>query len=73
MELLIVAEYIVFGNKVYSVLGMGSLLDRAAYDTGNTILILMIVGVMVAVIITINRLVWRQIYRKIIRKYSMNV
>jgi NitT/TauT family transport system permease protein len=70
---LIVAEYIVLGNKIYSVLGIGSLLDRAAYDTGNTILILMIVGVMVAVIVTINRLVWRRIYRKVIRKYSMNV
>ncbi|MFZ0326696.1 MAG: ABC transporter permease subunit, partial [Nitrososphaeraceae archaeon] len=55
---LIVAEYLVFGNKTYSVLGMGSLLDTAAYNIGNTILLLLIVGVMSTVIVMINRLVW---------------
>jgi NitT/TauT family transport system permease protein len=69
---LIVAEYIVFGNKTYSVLGMGSLLDRAAYELGNTVLILLIVGVMVAVIFAINRFVWRRLYKKVIEKYSMS-
>jgi NitT/TauT family transport system permease protein len=69
---LIVAEYLVFGNYKYSVLGMGSLLDKAAYDVGNTILLLLIVGVMSAVIVTINRLVWRRLHRKVIRKYSMS-
>ncbi|HZA06866.1 MAG TPA: ABC transporter permease subunit, partial [Nitrososphaeraceae archaeon] len=68
---LIVAEYLVFGSKTYSVLGMGSLLDKAAYNIGNTILILLIVGIMSTVIVTINRLVWRRLYRKVIRKYSM--
>lgn len=70
---LIVAEYLVLGNKTYSVLGIGSLLDRASYDIGNTILVLLIVGVMSAVIVTINRLVWRRIYKKVIRKYSINM
>ena len=69
---LIVAEYLVFGNYKYSVLGMGSLLDKAAYDVGNTILLLLIVAVMSAVIVTINRLVWRRLFRKVIRKYSMS-
>jgi NitT/TauT family transport system permease protein len=69
---LIVAEYLVFGNKTYLVLGMGSLLDKAAYSIGNTILILLIVGIMSAVIVMINRLVWRRLYRKVIRKYSMS-
>jgi NitT/TauT family transport system permease protein len=67
---LIVSEYLVFGNKTYSVLGLGSLLDTAAYDFGNTVLILLIVGVMVAVIVTVNNLVWRRLYRKVMRKYS---
>jgi NitT/TauT family transport system permease protein len=70
---LIVAEYLVFGNKTYSVLGMGSLLDKAAYSIGNTILVLLIVGIMSAVIVMINRLVWRRLYRKVIRKYSSSV
>lgn len=69
---LIVAEYLVFGSKTYSVLGMGSLLDQAAYSVGNTILVLLIVGVMSSVIVLINRLVWRRIYRNVIRKYSMS-
>ncbi|MER3407852.1 MAG: hypothetical protein C4292_03530 [Nitrososphaera sp.] len=69
---LIVSEYLVYGNKAYSVLGIGSLLDRAAYDFGNTVLILLIVGVMVAVIVTINNLVWRRLYKKAIQKYSMS-
>jgi NitT/TauT family transport system permease protein len=70
---LIVAEYLVAGNKTYSVLGMGSILDKAAYNIGNTILILLIVGVMSAVIVMINRLVWRRLYGKVIRKYGTNV
>jgi len=70
---LIVAEYLVFGSKTYSVLGMGSLLDKAAYNIGNTILILLIVGIMSAVIGMINRLVWRRLYRKVIRKYGTSV
>jgi NitT/TauT family transport system permease protein len=70
---LIVAEYLVFGSKTYSVLGMGSLLDTAAYSIGNIILLLLIVGVMSTVIVMINRLVWRRIYKNVIRQYSMNV
>jgi NitT/TauT family transport system permease protein len=69
---LIVSEYLVYGEKKYSVLGIGSLLDRAAYDLGNTVLILIIVGVMVATIVTINNIVWRRLYRKVIRSYSMS-
>lgn len=67
---LIVSEYLVYGEKTYSVSGIGSLLDRAAYDLGNTVLILIIVGVMVATIVTINNIVWRRLYKKIIRSYS---
>jgi NitT/TauT family transport system permease protein len=69
---LIVSEYLVFGNKTYSVLGIGSLLDTAAYDLGNTVLILLIVAVMVAVIVTVNRIVWRRFYKKVVQKYSMS-
>ena len=69
---LIVAEFLIYGNKTYSVLGIGSLLDKAAYTLGNTVLLFLIVGVMIAVIVAINRLVWRRLYRKVIRKYSMS-
>jgi NitT/TauT family transport system permease protein len=69
---LIVSEFLVFGNKTYSVLGLGSLLDKAAYSLGNTVLLFLIVGVMIVVVVTINRLVWRRLYRKVVRKYSMS-
>jgi NitT/TauT family transport system permease protein len=69
---LIVAEYLVLGNKTYAVLGIGSLLDRASYDVGNTVLVLLLVGIMSLVIVMINRLIWRQIYKKVVKKYSIN-
>jgi ABC-type anion transport system duplicated permease subunit len=68
---LVVAEFIVFGYKTYSATGIGSLLDKAAYNTGNTLLILIIISAMMAVIVTINRLVWRRVYRRVIKKYGM--
>jgi NitT/TauT family transport system permease protein len=68
---LVVAEFIVFGYRTYSVTGIGSLLDKAAYNTGNTLLIIIIVSAMMAVIVTINRLVWRRVYRRVIKKYGM--
>jgi len=67
---LVVAEFIIFGYKTYAVTGIGSLLDKAAYYTGNTVLILIIIGAMMTVIVTINRLVWRRVYRRVINKYG---
>jgi len=69
---LIVAEYLVFGNKVFFVLGIGSLIDFAAYNLGNTVLLLMLVGLMSTVVVITNRLLWRRLYAKIVRKYSMS-
>jgi NitT/TauT family transport system permease protein len=69
---LIVAEYLVFGNKIFFVLGIGSLIDFAAYNLGNTVLLLMLVGLMSTVVVITNRLLWRRLYAKIIRKYSMS-
>ncbi|MEM2955095.1 MAG: ABC transporter permease subunit [Nitrososphaerales archaeon] len=68
---LIVSEYIVFSGKVYSVLGIGALLDIAAYELGNVALILLCVFAMIAVIFTINRLVWRRLYKIIMERYRI--
>lgn len=67
---LIVAEYIVFGKHTFYVLGIGSLIDFAAYNLGNTVLLLLLVGLMSMVVVTINRLVWRRLYIRIVKKYS---
>jgi NitT/TauT family transport system permease protein len=69
---LIVAEYLVFGNKIYFVLGIGSLINFAAYKLGNTVLLLLLVGVMSTVVVITNRLLWRRLYAKIVKKYSMS-
>ena len=69
---LIVAEYLVFGNKIYFVLGMGSLIDFAAYNLGNTVLLLMLVGLMAMVVVITNRLIWRRLYSNVVKKYSMS-
>jgi NitT/TauT family transport system permease protein len=69
---LIVAEYIVFGNKIYFVLGMGSLIDFTAYKLGNTVLLLVLVGLMSMVVVITNKLLWRRLYSSIVKKYSMS-
>ncbi|MCP8309816.1 MAG: ABC transporter permease subunit, partial [archaeon] len=68
---LIVSEYITFGGKIYSVLGIGALLDMAAYELGNVALILLCVFVMIITIFTINRLVWRRLYRIVVGRYRI--
>ena len=69
---MIVAEYLVFGNKIYFVLGIGSLIDFAPYNLGNTVLLLMLVGIMSTVVVITNRLLWRRLYAKIVKKYRMS-
>ncbi len=59
---LIVSEYIVFGGQIYSVLGIGALLDIAAYGLGNVALILLCVLAMIITIFVINRLIWKRLY-----------
>ncbi|MCP8308771.1 MAG: ABC transporter permease subunit [archaeon] len=68
---LIVSEYIMFGGKIYSVLGIGALLDIAAYELGNVALLLLCVFAMIIVIFTINRLVWRRLYRIVVGRYRI--
>jgi ABC-type anion transport system duplicated permease subunit len=63
---------LVFGSKTYSVLGIGSLIDFTAYKLGNTVLLLMLVGLMSTVVVITNRLLWRRFYNKIVKKYSMS-
>ncbi|MGQ9718439.1 MAG: ABC transporter permease subunit [Nitrososphaerales archaeon] len=68
---LIVSEYIIFGGRVYSVLGIGAFLDAAAYELGSVALILLCVSTMVITIFVINRLVWRRLYRMVVGRYRL--
>ncbi|MCP8310695.1 MAG: ABC transporter permease subunit [Candidatus Methylarchaceae archaeon HK01M] len=66
---LIVSEYIIFGGTTYSVLGIGALLDIAAYELGSVALILLCVLAMIVTIFVINRLIWRRLYSMAVGRY----
>ena len=59
---LIVSEYLVYKGKVYSVPGIGSLLDRATYGAGDRQLILLTLISLIGTIIVLNRFVWHRVY-----------
>ncbi len=72
---LIVSEYVQSispGAKPYSVLGIGELIDRAAYARPpNTPLLLLSLIVMILAVIVINRLVWKRLQVIAERKYKI--
>lgn len=69
---LIVSEYFAYNQKIYHVLGIGALLDRATYELGNGALILLTLGAMVGIIVLLNRLVWRRLYQWAARRYRLD-
>jgi NitT/TauT family transport system permease protein len=66
---LIVSEYINYGGETYAVLGLGSLLDRAAYELGNLTLLLIILVTMTSTIVLMNRVIWRRVYHYVLDRY----
>ena len=66
---LIVSEYINYGGEVYTVLGLGALLDKAAYELGNLPLLLILLISMTATIVLMNRVVWRRAYHYVLDRY----
>lgn len=68
---LIVSEYVVFGGTVYSVMGIGALLDKATYQLGSQSLIVLSVVSLVLFIVLINRLFWRKMYKLAAEKYKI--
>jgi len=68
---LIISEYLTVHGKVYSVNGIGSLLDRATYVKGDLQMITLTIVSMVIVISLINRLVWRRLYQRATERYRL--
>jgi len=66
---LIVSEYINYGGETYTVLGLGSMLDRAAYELGNLTLLLIILVTMTSTIVLMNRVIWRRAYHYVLHRY----
>ena len=69
---LIVSEYLVYNEKVYSVRGIGSLLDQATYVTGNQQVILLTLVAMVGTILLLNRFVWHRLYVMAADRYRID-
>jgi NitT/TauT family transport system permease protein len=69
---IVLSEYVVAERRVYSVHGIGALLDYATYDSGNLQLIVMSITAMVLFILIVNRLVWQPAYELAQRRFALN-
>ncbi|HEY7956234.1 MAG: ABC transporter permease subunit [Polyangia bacterium] len=59
---LILSEYLPYAGKVYSVLGIGTLLQEATVPPGNQAMMVLSLVAMVVVILLLNRFFWRRMY-----------
>jgi len=59
-------------SKVYSLPGLGSYLDKTGYLYGNTILLILLLGIIAAIVLLMEALVWRRLLRKF-EKYHAEV
>jgi NitT/TauT family transport system permease protein len=55
-----------------SVPGLGSFLDKAGYEYGNTVLLVFILGVIAAIVLSMEAFIWRRLLRKF-EKYRVEV
>ena len=72
---IIFAEYLPStqqGGQPISVLGLGSLLDKAGYEFGNTVILIFLLGIVAIIVLSMEGLVWRRLLRKF-EKYHVEV
>jgi NitT/TauT family transport system permease protein len=72
---IIFAEYMPSTNPAkppLSIPGLGSLLDKAGYEFGNTIVLISILAIIAAIVLSMEGLVWRRLLRKF-EKYHVEV
>ncbi len=55
-----------------SIPGIGSLLDKAGYEYGNTIVLILMLGIIAIIVLLMEGLVWRRLLRKF-EKYHVEV
>jgi NitT/TauT family transport system permease protein len=70
---LVVSEYGIFNKKTYKVFGIGSLLDIATYERGDSLFIFLCLFSLVLAIILLNRSFWQKLYRLAAKRFSMEV
>ncbi|HEU5180386.1 MAG TPA: ABC transporter permease subunit [Candidatus Polarisedimenticolia bacterium] len=69
---LIVSEYVIYKEKVYSVPGIGSILDNATYVSGDKKMVLLTLIALVGTIVLLNRLVWHRLYVLAADRYKID-
>jgi NitT/TauT family transport system permease protein len=69
---LIVSEYFVYHERTYAVHGIGALLNRAIYQTGNGPMIVYSLTAMVVAVVLLTQLVWRRAYRVAVNRYRLD-
>jgi NitT/TauT family transport system permease protein len=68
---LIVAEYFAFKKQAFFAFGIGALLDKATYVSGDSQMVLLSLFSMVALIILINRFFWRPLYNLAVKRFKI--
>jgi NitT/TauT family transport system permease protein len=68
---IIFSEYMVAGGKRYEVKGIGAVLDRATYVTGDHQMIALSLLSMVALVVLVNRVFWEPVYQRVAARYKM--
>lgn len=70
---LVLSEYVVYRKRTYEVVGVGALLNRATFQTGDRTLLLLSVAALVVTVVAFNRLVWRRAYEHVHKRYRLEV
>lgn len=68
---LILSEFVVYKGRTYEVLGLGALLNRATFQTGDRALLLLSLTVLVGTVVAVNRLVWAPLYATVQDRYRL--
>ena len=68
---IIFSEYIVAGGRRYEVSGIGAMLDRATYVTGDLQIVTLSLVSMVALVVLVNRVFWDPLYQHVAQRYKL--
>ncbi|MFH1106988.1 MAG: ABC transporter permease subunit [Candidatus Micrarchaeota archaeon] len=71
-NILVVAEYLEYGDRTFTSFGIGQLLSEATYKLGDMRLIALTLIGMVSVIFVINHFVWRRLYSWASRRFAVD-
>jgi NitT/TauT family transport system permease protein len=68
---LILSEFVTYHGQVYQVTGLGAMLNRATFQTGNRTMLFLSLAVMIVVVVAFNRLVWARLYRYVNHRFIL--